>query len=61
MTPQEYKHLKKIANTMRKVLKQIDECGEWNTTQESYSLRELYELATEMKTMAWEIYDRGFQ
>lgn len=61
MTPQEYKHLKKLSNTMRKVLKQIDECGEWNTIQESCSIRELYELATEMEQMSWDIYNRGFQ
>lgn len=58
MTTEEFKRLRKLANAMRSKIKQIDECGEWNTTQEIYSLREFYEYATEAKQMAWDILNR---
>lgn len=61
MTTEEFKRLRKLANAMRRKIKQIDECGEWNTTQEVYSLREFDELASEAKSLAWDIYDRGFK
>lgn len=61
MTTEEFKRLKKLANAMRRKIEQIDECGEWNTTQEIYSLREFYELASEAKSLAWNIYDRAYQ
>lgn len=45
MTDKEFKYLKKLANAMRKNLKQIDDDGERHTTQEIYSLRELQDNA----------------
>jgi hypothetical protein len=48
MTQKEFKQLRKLANQAKKQVKQIDECGEFATTQEYYSLRELQETATSM-------------
>ena len=48
MTQKEFKQLHKLANQAKKHVKQIDECGEFATIQEYYTLRELQDTAINM-------------
>lgn len=59
MTDKEFKQLKKLANAMRKNIKEIDDCGQWNETQEIRSLRTLLYNAETLRQLGYSILNRA--